>query len=111
MSDGRPATAPGTVKVLHGRGHKTPTILPSAESGESPSILRLLYHIAGTSLTISQAVRAFGLLQAHSGPGKLQLQHVVTAVAINPVRLDTWLAGRPLPCRHHAAGRHRSPES
>jgi len=47
--------------------------------------------------TISQAVRAFGLRQCrYIGLAKTKLQHVVTVLAINIVRMDAWLTERPL---------------
>jgi transposase len=52
---------------------------------------------AGVEGTISQAVGAFGLRRArYFGALKTHLQHVLTAVALNFVRLGEWLAGTPL---------------
>ena len=46
---------------------------------------------------MSQAVRAFGLRRArYRGLAKTRLQGAATAAALNAVRLDAWLAGRPL---------------
>lgn len=51
---------------------------------------------AGVEGTFSQSVRRMGLRQArYVGMAKVQLQHLVTAVALNLVRLDNWLAGVP----------------
>jgi transposase len=51
---------------------------------------------AGVEGTFSQGVRRMGLRQArYVGIAKVQLQHLVTAVALNLVRLDNWLAGVP----------------
>jgi hypothetical protein len=45
----------------------------------------------------SQGVRAMGLRRArYLGLTKTHLQHVLTAAAINLVRLGSWLAGIPL---------------
>jgi transposase len=53
---------------------------------------------AGIEGTISQAVRAFGLRRArYFGQAKTHLQHVLTAAAINLVRLAAWFAG-DIPC-------------
>jgi transposase len=52
---------------------------------------------AGVEGTLSQGVRAFGLRRArYVGALKTHLQHVLTAVAMNFVRLGAWLAGTPL---------------
>jgi len=52
---------------------------------------------AGVEGTISQGVRSFGLRQArYIGSAKTHLQHIVTAAAINLVRVDNWLSGVPL---------------
>lgn len=51
---------------------------------------------AGIEGTLSQAVRVFDLRQArYIGQAKTHLQHVLTAVALNVVRLTDWRAGRP----------------
>jgi Transposase DDE domain len=52
---------------------------------------------AGVEGTISQAVAAFGLRRArYFGWLKTHLQHVLTATALNFVRVGEWLAGTPL---------------
>jgi transposase len=49
---------------------------------------------AGVEGTLSQGIRAFGLRRArYIGQARTHLQHVVTAVAINLVRLMAWLCG------------------
>jgi Transposase DDE domain len=51
---------------------------------------------AGIEGTLSQAVRVFDLRQArYLGQAKTHLQHVLTAVALNVVRLADWLDSRP----------------
>lgn len=51
---------------------------------------------AGIEGTISQAIRAFGLRQCrYIGYAKARLQHMITAAALNFVRLDAWLCGEP----------------
>ena len=51
---------------------------------------------AGIEGTLSQAVRAFALRRArYVGQAKTHLQHVLTATAINWVRVGLWLAGHP----------------
>jgi transposase len=50
---------------------------------------------AGVEGTISQGVRAFGLRRArYVGLAKTRLQHVLTATAINLVRVNQWLQGK-----------------
>ena len=52
---------------------------------------------AGVEGTISQAVGTFGLRRArYFGSLKTHLQHVLTATALNFVRIGEWLAGTPL---------------
>lgn len=52
---------------------------------------------AGIEGTISQGVRAFGLRRSrYIGQAKTHLQHLITAAAINFVRVDHWLSGVPL---------------
>ncbi len=49
---------------------------------------------AGIEGTLSQGIRAFGLRRSrYIGEAKTHLQHVITAVAIDLVRLMAWLAG------------------
>lgn len=51
---------------------------------------------AGVEGTISQGIRAFGLRQTrYVGLAKARLQHLLTAVAINVVRMVAWLHGVP----------------
>ena len=51
---------------------------------------------AGVEGTISQSVRAFGLRKArYTGLAKVQLQHILSAAAINVVRMVAWLQGVP----------------
>ncbi len=51
---------------------------------------------AGVEGTISQGVRGFGLRKArYTGLTKVQLQHLLTATAINVVRMVAWLQGMP----------------
>ena len=52
---------------------------------------------AGVEGTISQGVRAFGLRSArYVGLDKVHLQHILTATAMNLVRLFAWFEGVPL---------------
>jgi transposase len=52
---------------------------------------------AGVEGTISQAVRGFGLRCArYLGLNKVHLQHILTATAMNAIRLLAWFEGVPL---------------
>jgi len=52
---------------------------------------------AGIEGTLSQGTRAYGLRQArYIGEVKTALQHIVTAAAINFVRMGNWLMEKPL---------------
>ena len=51
---------------------------------------------AGIEGTLSQGIRAFGLRQArYRGLGKVHLQHVLTATALNLCRMHAWLTEQP----------------
>lgn len=62
---------------------------------------------AGVESTHEQAIRRCGLRQCrYIGLAKTHLQHIVTAVAINLIRVGEWLAGTPIAptrCSHFAA--------
>jgi hypothetical protein len=52
---------------------------------------------AGVESTNEQAIRRCGLRRCrYIGQAKTHLQHVVTAVAINLIRVGDWLAGTPI---------------
>ncbi|MEV5504802.1 IS1182 family transposase [Nonomuraea fuscirosea] len=52
---------------------------------------------AGVEAVLSQALRRCGLRRSrYIGQDKTHLQHVLTAAAINLIRIDAWLAGVPL---------------
>jgi len=52
---------------------------------------------AGIEGTMSQGTRAFGLRQCrYIGQAKTHLQHVLTAAAINFVRVSEWIDGTPV---------------
>jgi transposase len=62
---------------------------------------------AGIEATHEQAIRRCGLRQCrYIGQAKVRLQHVLTATAINLVRLNDWWSGKPIAktrCSHFAA--------
>lgn len=57
---------------------------------------------AGVEATYAQALRRCGLRRSrYAGQAKTHLQHLLTAAALNLVRLGSWLTGTPLaPTRH-----------
>src|SRR5690349_17233517 len=59
---------------------------------------------AGVEAAYSQVIRRCGLRRARSyGPAKTHLQHLLTATALNLLRLGSWLAGTSLaPTRQSA---------
>jgi transposase len=62
---------------------------------------------AGIEATHEQAIRRCGLRRCrYIGQAKTRLQHVLTAAAVNLVRLDDWWSGKPIAktrCSHFAA--------
>jgi len=59
-----------------------------------PDAQRRYQRRAGIEATLSQGVRAFGLRHCrYRGLEKTRLQHVLTALAINVVRICAWLDG------------------
>jgi len=81
----------------------------------TPQFQREYARRAGIEGTLSQAVRTLGLRQArYRGLAKTQLQHILSAIAINVQRIDALLTQTPRgPTRHspfaHLAHRyHRS---
>ncbi|MCB1770532.1 MAG: transposase [Candidatus Competibacteraceae bacterium] len=51
----------------------------------------------GVESTHEQAMRRCGLWQCcHIGLAKAHLQHLITAAAINLIRIGDWLAGTPI---------------
>jgi transposase len=76
--------------------------LQAARQREQTAVYKAEYaKRAGLEGTISQAVRAFGARHArYRGAAKTYLQHVLTAAAMNFVRVGVWLAGdRPAKAR------------
>jgi transposase len=67
------------------------------EQQQTPEWQKVYNRRAGIEGTISQGVRAFGLRRArYLGLAKVHLQHILTATAINLVRLFAWNSGVPL---------------
>jgi transposase len=72
--------------------------LQAARQRQTTSEFKDLYALrAGIEGTISQGVQAFDLRRSrYIGLAKTHLQHVLTAAAINLVRVGEWLLGTPL---------------
>ncbi len=90
----------------HSKGSRRTLTLPpqseyirlrSARDKQSdPSFAKEYAQRAGIEGTVSQAVRAFGLRRCrYIGMSKTHLQHILTAAAINFVRIGCWLADNP----------------
>jgi transposase len=79
------------------RPKKEHELLQSLRIQQSTDSWKTVYNTrAGVEGTISQGVRAFGLRKArYTGLAKVHLQHIITAAAINVVRMVAWLQGVP----------------
>ena len=71
-------------------------LLAARERQRTPAFAAQYAARAGVEGTLSQGIRAFGLRRArYVGLAKTHLQHLLTAVAINLVRLVAWLTDTP----------------
>ncbi len=79
------------------RPKKEHELLQSLRIQQSTDSWKEIYDTrAGVEGTISQGVRAFGLRKArYTSLAKVHLQHVITAAAINVVRMVNCLQGVP----------------
>jgi transposase len=86
-----------TGRVLHLRPQAAHEALQARRQEQQTPEFRQEYGIrAGIEGTLSQAVRAMGLRRAkYDGLYKTHLQHILTAVALNLVRIDAVLTGTP----------------
>lgn len=89
----RSARAPRILAVRHQAEYET---LQQARTFQQTEEFRGQYgKRSGIEGTHSQAVRAFGLRRCHyRGLQKTALQHVLTAAAINLIRVDAFLEGK-----------------
>ena len=95
----------GTLYAGESRVSRTITVRPQAEHAvlqqtrerqQTPEWKRSYDRRAGIEGTLSQGIRAFELRQArYRGQAKTHLHHMITAVAMNIVRIMAWLQGRP----------------
>lgn len=72
--------------------------LQAARTRETTEVYATEYaRRAGVEGTLSQGIRVYGLRRArYSGEAKTALQHLLTAAAINFVRMANWLMEKPL---------------
>jgi transposase len=86
-----------TGRVVHLRHQAAHEALQARRHAQHTPEFRQAYQArAGIEGTVSQGVRRMGLRRSrYLGLPKTQLQHILTAVAINLVRIDDWLCGRP----------------
>jgi transposase len=73
-------------------------VLQTARQVQTTEAFRIEYAArAGVESAHAQAVRRCGLRQCcYIGLAKTRLQHVVTAVAVNLIRVADWVAGTPI---------------
>jgi transposase len=93
-----------TGRVLHVRPQAAHEALQARRHEQETPAFRQAYQTrAGIEGTLSQAVRGMGIRRArYDGLHKTQVQHVVTAVAINLVRIDAMLTQTPRGTTHHS---------
>lgn len=86
-----------TGRVLHLRPQAAHEALLGRRQEQETPAFRQRYAIrAGIEATLSQGVRVMGLRRArYVGLQKTHLQHILTAVALNLVRIDALLTGVP----------------
>ncbi len=86
-----------TGRVLHVRPHAAHLALQARRHEQETLVFRHIYQRrAGIEGTLSQAVRGMGIRRArYDGLHKTHVQHVLTAVAINVVRIDGMLTQTP----------------
>ncbi len=86
-----------TGRVLHLRPQAAQEALLLRRHEQETPAFRQRYAIrAGIEGTLSQGVRAMGLRRArYLGLQKTHLQHILTAVALNLVRIDALMTGMP----------------
>lgn len=86
-----------TGRVLHLRPQAAHEALLGRRKEQQTPAFRQRYAIrAGIEATLSQGVRVMGLRRArYVGLQKTHLQHILTAVALNLLRIDALLTGAP----------------
>ena len=107
------ARCPSRAPCAGKEARRTLTIRPEAqykalqaarEREQTPEYAKHYAQRAGVEGTISQAVRGFGARRCrYLGAAKTHLQQVLTATALNLVRIGNWLAGAPLAKTRHSS--------
>jgi transposase len=94
-----------TGRVLHLRPQAAhQALLARRQEQETPAFRQSYARRAGIEATLSQGVRGMGLRQArYIGLQKTHLQQTLTAVAINVVRIDSFLTDTPQGQTRHSA--------
>jgi transposase len=88
----RSKTAPRTLALLPQAQHEA--VQTRRREQQTEAWQQAYAQRAGVEGLLSQGVRAFGLRRSrYIGQAKAHLQHVLTALAINLVRLDAWFRG------------------
>jgi hypothetical protein len=92
--DGTRAAAGRRLTVRPEKEHRA---LPAARAREGTPAFREVYAArAGVEGTHTQAIRRCGLRRCRSvGTAKVHLQHLLTAAALNFVRVGAWLMETP----------------
>jgi IS5 family transposase len=82
--------------TLHPQAHEE-AFRAAREREQTPEFALASAQRAGVESAHAQGVRRCGLRRSrYVGLPKTHLQHVLTAVALNLMRLGKWLAGAPL---------------
>lgn len=82
--------------TLHPQAHEE-ALRAAREREQTPAYALAYAQRAGVESAHAQGLRVCGLRRSrYVGQAKTHLQHVLTAVALNLVRLSAWLAGTPL---------------
>jgi DDE family transposase len=84
-------------RILGLQAHAQHEALQAARQRQTTEAFRLQYAArAGIEGTHEQAIRRCGLRRSRDiGQAKIHVQHVITATAINVVRVAAWLEGTP----------------
>ena len=91
----RSATEPRKITLRPQEEHKA--IVKRRKQQATKKWLKQYNQRAGVEGTISQGVRGYGLRSAlYVGLKKVHLQHILTATAMNVIRLFAWFEGVPL---------------
>ena len=101
-----PTTSPEAPRQLTVKPQALHEALQAARQRQEMPEFKVQYALrAGVESTLSQAVRRFDLRQSrYIGLARTHLQLVMTATAMNIVRVIAWLRGKPLGDKKRPAG-------